>query len=203
MRVLIGCERSGIVREAFAARGHDAWSCDLEPSDLPGQHIQDDVLKHLDEGWDLAIFHPECTYLTLAGNRWMKPEYAARFPERARQRQAAADFFMRLVHAPIERIAVENPIGIMSRLYRKPDQIVQPYWFGDPERKATCLWLKGLPLLVPTKCVEPDIIRHASGATDSRLHFETLKLPKAERARARSRTFKGIAQAMATQWAQP
>ena len=125
MKVLIACEFSGIAREAFKARGHDAWSCDILPTEIPGQHIQDDVLEHL-EGWDLMIAHPPCTFLTVTGNKWFKPEYRERFPDREQQREEAVDFFLFLADFPIPSIAIENPIGIMSTRYRKPDQIIQP-----------------------------------------------------------------------------
>lgn len=209
MNVLIACEYSGIVRDAFAAKGHDAWSCDLLPTERPGNHIQGDVLEVLSNGWDLMIAHPPCTFLTVAANRWHRPEYAARFPTRNADRKEAVEFFMKFAEADVPRIAIENPIGVMSTIYRKPDQVVQPYYFGDDERKATCLWLKGLPKLVYQKTdtlfeqktvVEPAIIYHASGRTDGRLHFETLKLSKVERAKARSKTFQGLADAMADQW---
>jgi hypothetical protein len=151
-------------------------------------------------GWDLMIAHPECTRLTCAANKYYKPEYAERFPTIHDDRELAVAFFMRVIGVDIPMIAVENPIGIMSTRYRKPDQIIQPWQFGHTERKATCLWLKGLPLLTPTDIVTPDIITHKSGKTDSRLHYETLKLPKEERRKARSKTFNGIAKAMAAQW---
>lgn len=142
MRVLIACEFSGIVREAFRARGHDAWSCDLLETEIPGQHIRADVLSIISDGWDLMIAHPPCTHLAVSGARW--------FVDKMKEQADAADFFMALVNASVSRIAVENPISVMSTLYRKPDQIIQPWQFGHPESKATCLWLKGLPKLVPT-----------------------------------------------------
>lgn len=204
MKVLIACEESQTVCKAFRAMGHDAYSCDLLPESggHPVWHIRGDMFADglLQEGWDLMIAHPECTRLTCAANKYYKPEYADRFPNIHTDRDAAVEFFMRVVAVDIPRIAIENPIGIMSTRYRKPDQIIQPYQFGHTERKATCLWLKNLPLLTPTKIVEPDIITHASGKTDSRLHYETLKLPKEERRKARSKTFAGIADAMAAQW---
>ena len=141
MRVLIACEYSGITREAFAARGHDAWSCDLLPSEIPGRHFQTDVLKVLDMGWDLLIAHPPCTYLSYAGMRFWQD------PERTRKRIAAADFFMRLYQANIPRVCVENPRGIMSKLFRPPDQEIHPWYFGEPQMKRTGLWLRGLPPL--------------------------------------------------------
>ena len=182
MRVLIACEFSGVVREAFAARGHDAWSCDLLPTEQPGNHIHGDVLEVLGEGWDLMIAHPPCTHTAVSGARW--------FPEkRADGRQRAAiDFFMALVEAPIPKIAIEQPISIMSTYYRKPDQIIQPWQFCHGETKATCLWLKNLPLLQPT---------HVVDGREARVHRMP---PGPERWRERSRTYQGIADAMADQW---
>jgi len=200
MRVLVACEFSGIVRGAFLAKGHDAWSCDLLPTEIPGPHIVGDVLKALDSGWDLMIAHPPCTYLTCAGNKWFGPKYQRRFPNRLLQMQEASDFFMNLIDAPIPRIAVENPIGRMSSIYRKPDQIIQPWQFGHDARKATCLWLKGLPLLNPTTIVIPTIIRTKGGNTMSRWHVDCGHFDRRTRAHERSRTFTGIAAAMADQW---
>lgn len=204
MRVLIACEFSGIVRDAFIKRGHDAVSCDLLPSERPGPHIQDDVLEVLSncyDRFDLMVAHPPCTYLTVCGNKWFKSEFKDRFPNREKQREEAIEFFMLLIEAPIPMIAVENPIGIMSSLYRKPDQIIQPYQFGDTERKSTCLWLKNLPPLFPTEIVQPHIIRYNTrSGTDDNWHMATMKLPPLERMKARSRTFQGIADGMASQW---
>ena len=204
LKVLIACEESQTVCKAFRELGHEAYSCDLLPASggHPESHIHGDMFAHglLQAGWDLMIAHPECTRLTCAANKYYKPEYADRFPTIHADRETAVEFFMRVISVDIPRIAVENPIGIMSTRYRKPDQIIQPYQFGHTERKATCLWLKGLPKLKPTEIVEPDIITHASGKTDSRLHYETLGLPKEERRKARSKTFDGIAKAMAAQW---
>ncbi|MDY6966739.1 MAG: DNA cytosine methyltransferase [Halobacteriota archaeon] len=187
-KILIACEFSGIVREAFKSRGHDAWSCDLLPSEIEGNHIQGDVLEVLEDDWDLMIAFPPCTYLTVSGNRWMKPEYRDRFPNRPQQREEAIDFFMALAKAPIPRIAIENPVGIMSTVWRKPDQIIQPYQFGHPETKKTCLWLKNLPLLRYTDIVE---------GREQRIWKEP---PSKDRWKNRSRTYAGIAKAMATQW---
>lgn len=142
MRVLIACEFSGVVRKAFLARGHEAWSCDILPSEQRGHHLQQDVLEVLNDDWDLMIAHPPCTHLAVSGARW--------FPNKLREQEAALVFVRTLMNAPIQRIALENPISIISTRIRKPDQIVQPFQFGDPFRKATCLWLKGLPLLAPT-----------------------------------------------------
>ena len=195
MKILIACEESQTVCKAFRKLGFEAYSCDLLPCSggHPEWHLQCDVFTIINDGWDVMIAHPECTRLTVAANKYYKPEYADRFPTIHQDREDAVNFFMKLVNAPIEHIAIENPIGIMSTRYQKPTQVVQPYFFGDPERKGTCLWLKNLPKLVPTNIVEPDIITLSSGKTDSRLHYETLKLPKEERRKARSVTFPGFA----------
>lgn len=134
MKVLIACEESGTVREAFAKLGHDAWSCDIQPTRIPGNHIQDDVSRHL-AGWDLIIAHPPCTYLTVTANKWTKPEYRHRFPNRPEQREDAIRFFMLLVEAPVLKICIENPIGIMSTRHAKPTQIVQPFQCADIARR--------------------------------------------------------------------
>lgn len=189
-RALVACEFSGRVRDAFKAKGWDAWSCDLLPTEKAGNHIQGDVLRNL-EGWDLIVAHPPCTYLTVSGNRWVRPELKHRYPKRAEWREQAVEFFMALVNAPCPRIAVENPVGIMSTRYRKPDQVIQPWMFGHGEVKATCLWLKGLPVLQPTAVVDLP----AKGA--DRLHRLG---PSAGRWKERSRTFPGVARAMADQW---
>jgi len=200
MKVLVACEFSGVVREAFKKKGHDAWSCDLSPTEIPGQHIKGDILEILNNGWDLMIAHPPCTYLCVTGNRWFKPEYKSRFPNREQQREDAIKFFMILVNAPIPKISIENPVGIMSRLYRKPEQIIQPFQFGHKEAKKTCLWLKNLPLLKPTKTVEPEYTTYKSGKRMATWYAEAIKLPSKEREKLRSTTFQGIAQAMAEQW---
>jgi hypothetical protein len=202
MRILVACEFSGVVRDAFRQKGHDAWSCDVLPTEAdPAYHIQCDVLEILDQGWDMMIAHPPCTYLTVAGNKWFKPEYRERFPNRVLEMKNAAKFFMRLVNAPIDKIAIENPIGRMSSIYRKPDQIIQPYQFGHPVRKATCLWLKNLPELKPTNIVSFELDVFSSGKSQSKWHTETGHIKdKTERSKIRSRTFPGIAEAMADQW---
>lgn len=203
MKVLIACEESQRVCTAFRNKGHEAYSCDILScsGEHPEWHIKDDVLKHLDENWDLIIAHPPCTYLTVAANKYYNVEkYGVKAIEREQLREEAIEFFLKFTDLKCPKVAIENPIGVMSTRFRKPTQVIQPYYFGDRERKATCLWLKGLPPLKPTNIVEPDIIKHKSGRTDSRLHFETLKLPKEERARIRSKTFEGIAKAMAEQW---
>lgn len=210
-RVLVACEESQTVTKAFRSLGYEAFSCDLLPCSggHPEWHFQCDVFNIINDGWDLMIAHPECTRLTVTANKWYKPEFSERFPTIHEDREKAADFFMMLMNADIPKIAIENPIGIMSTRFRKPDQIIQPYYFGDTERKSTCLWLKGLPKLFWSKqddlfgsktSVIPEIMYHKSGRTDGKLHFETLKLPKEERRKARSVTFGGIANAMASQW---
>ena len=200
MKILIACEFSGTVRDAFTRGGHDATSCDLLPTERPGKHYQGDVFDIINDGWDMMIAHPPCTYLTLAGNKWFLPEYAERFPTRTQDRKDGIEFFVKLWNAPIKKKCFENPIGVLSSQFRKPDQIIQPYQFGDTERKATCLWLQGLPKLTHTKIVVPEIIRHKNGKTDSKWHYETMKLSPHERMKARSKTFQGIANAMADQW---
>jgi len=202
MKVLVACEFSGIVRDAFTRLGHNAWSCDLLPTEIPGQHIQGDVLEVLNDNWDLLIAHPPCTHLCSSGARWFKEK---RLDGR---QQEGIDFFMRFTQTNIPRVAIENPVGIMSRLYRKPDQIIQPWQFGHAETKATCLWLKGLPMLRQTKVVEPDFIRKEDGTLwldtkgkrCSKIHWLSGRLPEVERWKKRSRTYTGIAQAMAEQW---
>ena len=203
MRVLIACEFSGAVRDAFIGGGHDAMSCDLLPNETPGPHYQGSVMDILNDGWDLMIAHPPCTYLTLTGNKWFRPEYAERFPTRHKDREDAVEFFMALANAPIPRIAIENPIGIMSSRYRKPNQIIQPWEYGHETTKATCLWLTGLPKLVPTNIVSKgEVVISKSGNRMSRWYYETSKitLKGGLRAKARSVTFQGIADAMAIQW---
>lgn len=205
MKVLITHEESQEVMTAFLERGHDAYSCDLLPCSgkYPERHLQMDcfIAVRLINPYFLGM-HPECTRLTVAANKYYLPKYANRFPNIHKERQEAIEHFLKCSQE-LKRIGrgyVENPIGIMSRLFEKPTQIIQPYMFGHTERKSTCLWLCGLPKLEPTLIVEPDIILHKSGRTDSRLHYETFKLPKEERRKARSKTFTGIAQAMAEQW---
>lgn len=180
-RVLVACEFSGIVRDAFSARGFDAWSCDLLPSERPGNHIIGDVLHRL-FGWDLIIAHPPCTDLAVSGARWFVSKWSNGSIFRA------IEFFLALANAPCQRVCVENPVGLMSRYFRKPDQIVQPWWFGHGETKATCLWLKNLPSLVATNIVPGRV---------ARVHREP---PGAERWKNRSRTYQGVADAMALQW---
>ena len=203
MKVLVACEFSGAVRDAFIRGGHEAMSCDLLPTDVPGPHYQGDVFDIVNKDWDLMIAHPPCTYLTLTGNKWFKPEYKDRFPNRQQQRQDAIDFFMKLMNLPIPKIAIENPIGVMSTVFRKPDQIIQPWQYGHETTKATCLWLKGLPKLQPTNIVSKgEVVISKSGNRTSRWYYETGMIPlkNGARAKARSVTFQGIADAMANQW---
>ena len=180
MRVLVACEYSGTVRDAFRARGHDAMSCDLLPTERPGPHYQGDVFDIIWDGWDLMIAHPPCTHLAVSGARWWQGKLVE---------QAEALAFVRaLMAAPIPRIAIENPVSKISTAIRKPDQIVQPWQFGHGETKATCLWLKGLPKLVPTQVV---------GGREARIHKMS---PGPDRWKERSRTYQGIADALASQW---
>jgi hypothetical protein len=192
-RVLVACEFSGVVRRAFRALGHDAWSCDLLPAEDGGPHIQGDASDMLGFGWDLMVAHPPCTYLSRAGARWWKD------PARMALADAAEAFVRLLWAAPIPRIAIENPIGQLNRRWRYPDQTVQPYEHGEPYSKATCLWLKGLPPLMPTNVLskhEPLIISNASARKRAGLPARG-RVHDAETA---SRTFPGIAAAMADQW---
>lgn len=200
MKILIACEFSGVVRDAFTERGHDVMSCDLLPTEQPGQHYQGDVFDIIDDGWDMMIAHPECTFLCVTGNKWMKDEFKDRFPTRQQDRKNAIKFFMDLVSAPIDKIAIENPVGIMSTQYKKPTQYVHPYFFGDPHSKKTGLWLKNLDKLIPTDMVEPRMYTYQDGRKDPIWHVESMKMPKEERTKFRSKTFKGIADAMASQW---
>lgn len=210
MRVLIACECSGTVRDAFNELGHDAWSCDLQASKQASKHIQGDVLKVLSEKFDLVIAHPPCTYLTVTGNKWFKPEYRDRFPNREKDREDAVKFFMAftsLKHIPM--VAIENPIGIMSRIFRKPDQIIHPFMFGDPASKSTCLWLKGLPKLIQSHYDAPlfnmavdrgEFVNYKSGKRCAKWYSEAASLSSKDRSNVRSKTFPGIAKAMAEQW---
>lgn len=200
MKILIACEYSGTVRDAFIKKGHDAMSCDLLPTDVPGPHYQGSVFDIINDGWDMMIAHPPCTYLTVTGNKWFKPEFAKRFPDREKNRQDAISFFIRLMESKIERVCCENPVGIMSTVWRKPDQYVHPYHFGDPHAKKTGLWLKNLPKLVPTKLVEPNYYIYKDGRRDPIWHVESMRMPPLERMKYRSKTFQGIADAMAEQW---
>ena len=180
MKVLIACEYSGTVRDAFIAKGHEVMSCDILPTDIPGPHYQGDVRDVLDHPWELMIAHPPCTHLAVSGARWFK--------EKRIEQAEALDFVRLLLNCNISKIALENPISIISSKIRKPDQIIQPWMFGHGETKATCLWLKNLPKLTPTNIVD---------GRDDRIH----KMPPSpDRWKLRSLTYKGIANAMAEQW---
>ena len=195
MKILIACEFSGTVRDAFSRLGHYAVSCDLLPTDAPGLHYQGDVMDIIGDNWDFMIAHPPCTYLCSSGLHWNK-----RRPERAQMTEEALQFVRSLLDAPIPRIALENPIGAISTRIRKPDQTIQPYQYGHDASKSTCLWLKGLPPLRPTKMIEPRIVNGKprwGNQTDSGQN----KLPPSEdRWKLRSETYQGIADAMAHQW---
>ena len=180
MRILVACEYSGVVRDAFIAAGHDAVACDLLPTERPGPHYQGDVRDILNDGWDLMVAHPPCTHLAVSGARWFKDKRA--------EQAEALEFVRLLMDAPIPRIAIENPVSVISSRIRKPDQIVQPWQFGHGETKATCLWLKGLRPLYPT---------HIVAGREARVHRMP---PGPDRWKERSRTFTGIAAAMAAQW---
>ena len=195
MRVLVACEFSGTVREAFRTLGHDAWSCDLLPTSAPGPHYQCDVREILNEGWDLLIAHPPCTDLSVSGARW----FPAKRANGAQQR--SIDFFMLFATTTIPRVAIENPVGIMSTVYRKPSQIIHPWQFGHPEFKTTCLWLTGLPLLAATNVLEKPTRLDPDWKAWNRVH----KCPPGpDRKFLRSWRYPGIAAAMAAQWgAQP
>lgn len=199
MRVLVACEFSGIVRNAFAAKGHDAWSCDLLPSETPGKHIQGDALEAIKEGWDLMIAHPPCTHLACSGAAWF---------ERKRvngQQAEGIRLFMKFATASIERICIENPVGIMSTIWREPDQVIQPFYFGDEFQKTTCLWLKNLRPLVrilesdlfdlKTHVGRGEMVKFASGKIMPKWYADARG-----DGHKRSKTFSGVANAMADQW---
>lgn len=226
MRVIVACEESQRVCVAFREKGHEAYSCDILPCSggHPEWHIQGDVLPlingrcefqtadgqlhRVDGKWDLIIAHPPCTYLTATGNRWFNTErYGEKAAQRHRDREVAVKFFMAFANADCDKIAIENPVGVMSTAWRKPDQIVHPFYFAENnddencERKATCLWLKNLPPLQYTIRFQPRVIVYKNGAgTDSPWHMNTMRLPKEERSKMRSRTFPGFAKAMSDQW---
>lgn len=190
MKILIACEYSGRVRDAFIRAGHDAMSCDLLGTDAPGPHYQGDVRDVLDYPWDLMIAHPPCTNLAVSGAAWFAKKRLLGM------QQASASFFMMLAKADIPRIAIENPVCVMSSLWRKPDQVIQPWMFGHTEQKATCLWLKGLPKLMPTNNVKDEMMALPRNQRE-RLHFLP---PSEDRWKIRSETYQGIADAMAAQW---
>jgi len=186
MKVLIACEFSGIVREAMTVAGHDAWSCDLLPPEIPGNHIIGDVTPILDAGWDMMIAHPPCTRLAASGARWFKG--------RESEQDKSLAFVSALLDANIPMIALENPVGVISTRIRKPDQIIQPWMFGHDASKKTCLWLKGLPLLQPTEIITKDRYSNQTPSGQNNLG------PGPDRWKDRSRTYTGIAAAMAAQW---
>ncbi len=190
MRVLVACEYSGTVRDAFSALGHDAWSCDLLPTESPGLHYQGDVLGVIcDNQWDLMVAHPPCTYLSSSGLHWNK-----RTPGREQKTTDAIAFVRALMDAPIQRIAIENPIGRISTAIRKPDQIIQPWMFGDDASKSTCLWLKGLPKLRATDVIKKERYANQTPSGQNKLG------PSPDRWKVRSKTYNGIANAIAAQW---
>ena len=194
MRVLVGCEYSGVVRRAFAAKGHEVWSCDLETSDDQSEfHYQGDIRDLLDKPWDLALFFPPCTHLAVSGARWFKEK-----PEKAQLQEEALEFVQLLMNSPIDKICVENPISVISTKIRKPDQIIQPWQHGHEASKSTCLWLKNLPLLTPTKIVDKG--KYVVTKSGKRIPEWYNLPPGPDRAKIRSRTFEGIAQAMSEQW---
>lgn len=186
MKILIACEYSGVVRDAFLVNGHDVLSCDLLPTESRGPHHQGDVRTLFKEKWDMMIAFPPCTHLAVSGARWFK--------DKQKEQKEAIEFFMAMVNAPIERIAIENPIGIMSTKYRKPDQIIQPWQFGEDASKATCLWLKNLPLLIPTNIILKERYKNQTPSGQNNLP------PSHDRWKKRSKTYLGIADAMADQW---
>jgi site-specific DNA-cytosine methylase len=189
MKILIACEYSGAVRDAFIAQGHDAISCDLLPTDAPGPHYQGDVRDIIEDGFDLMVAHPPCTHLAVSGARWFKDKQV--------EQVEALDFVRLLLSAPIDKIALENPISIISSRIRKPNQIIQPWQFGHPESKSTCLWLKNLPSLIPTDVLPLP----ASGRWSNQTPSGQNKLgPSPDRWKERSKTYQGIAEAMAQQW---
>ena len=204
MKILVACEESQAVTKEFRKLGHEAYSCDILESSggYPQWHLKQDVFPLLKQRWDMIIAFPPCTYLTVTGNRWFNVEkYGEKALERHQNRLDAIRFFMDFANAHCAKVAIENPIGIMSSKWRKPNQIINPWQFGDAFEKKTCLWLKGLSELEPTNIVEPPPrTQFKSGKSMPSWYAEAWKLPKAERAKLRSKTFPGIALAMADQW---
>lgn len=194
-KVLVACEYSGVVRDAFRARGHDAWSCDLLPTEIEGPHFQDDVMTIINDGWDLMIAHPPCTYLSVSGMHW-----TTRGLRDPKLTEDALDFVRLLMDAPIGRIAIENPVSVISSRVRPPDQIVQPYMFGHDASKKTCLWLKNLSPLTPTRMIAPRIVNGRQRWGNQTNSGQNRLGPKPDRWKERSRTYEGIAAAMAAQW---
>tara|TARA_R110000823_G_scaffold312040_1_gene438451 strand:+ start:385 stop:1008 length:624 start_codon:yes stop_codon:yes gene_type:complete len=198
MKILVACEESQSVTTELRAIGHDAYSCDILPASgkLPEYHLQQDVIPLLRKQWDMVIAFPPCTHLASSGAAWFEQK------RQDGRQQAGIDFFMLFTTIKSHKVVIENPVGIMSRIYRKPDQIIQPWWFGDPFEKRTCLWLKGLQPLIATNKVEPEARKeYASGKTMPAWYADAWKLSPKERSMARSKTFPGIAKAMAQQWA--
>lgn len=221
MKVLVACEESQTVCKAFRERGHEAYSCDIQECSGGAEHLHvkgnclpiingDCTFRTMDgkwhtiEGsWDLLIAHPPCTYLTVTGNSWFnESKYHANAIGRYMDRMDSMNFFMQFVYSTAKRFAIENPVGIMSSVYRKPDQIIEPYEYGHPTTKKTCLWLKNLPILTPTNIVDPSdgLYTYADGRKDPLWHVESIGMSPDERSRYRSKTFQGIADAMADQW---
>lgn len=204
MKILLACEESQAVTIEMRRLGHEAYSCDILPCSggHPEWHIQGDVKDVLKRHWDMIIAFPPCTYLTVTGNRWFNVDkYGEKAVQRYKDRDDAVEFFKLFANHPCEKIAIENPVGVMSTEFRKPDQIIQPYQFGDPFEKKTCLWLKGLDKLQPTNIVSPpERTKFKSGKTMPSWYADAIKLPKEERSKVRSKTFPGIAKAMASQW---
>lgn len=204
LRILLACEESQEVTKRFRALGHEAYSCDILPCSggHPEWHLQTDVTEILKQKWDMIIAFPPCTFLTVTGNRWFNIErYGDKARKRHKDRDEAIEFFMMFANADCDKIVIENPVGTMSSKWRKPDQIINPYQFGDPFEKKTCLWIKGLPNLVPTDVVEPPKrTEFGSGKSMTTWYAEAWKLPKEERSKLRSKTFPGIAQAIVDQW---
>ena len=198
MRVLVACEESQTVCKAFRARGHGAYSCDMVECSggHPEWHIQDDVLNHLNDGWDLMIAHPPCTHLCISGARWFASGHKP-----LKLQDGALDFVRVLMDAPIDKIAIENPISVISSKIKKPTQIIRPFQFGENSTKATCLWLKNLPKLEPTKIITPEKHISKRGKVYDKWWFDTCLISDLKlRAKVRSKTFEGIAQAMVDQW---
>ena len=195
LKILIACEFSGTVRDAFIRGGHSAMSCDLEPTESVGPHYQGDVMDIINNGWDMMIAFPPCTHLAVSGAKHFAKKRAD-----GRQQQGI-DFFLKMINANIPKIAVENPIGIMSSIYRKPNQIIQPWEHGHKTTKATCLWLKNLPLIKPTDVVDKgEYVTFPSGKRMSKWYFDTSKNSAKNREKMRNKTFQGIADAMVQQW---
>ena len=193
--MLVACEYSGRVRDAFLARGHDAVSCDLLPTEVPGPHYQGDVADIIKDGWDIMIAHPPCTYLSSSGLHWN-----SRIEGRAEKTESAMKFVRFLMEAPIEKIALENPIGRIGTAFRPADQIIQPWQYGHDASKSTCLWLKGLPKLTPTKIVAPRIVNGKKRWGNQTNSGQNKLAPSDDRWKIRSETYEGIAKAMAEQW---